>query len=142
MLPLILSGGTAKDRDGLGGAKTVRGMMRNRVVGEDYFYGNLELRWKFLQTIILKQNVYMALSTFADFGMTTRKYNLIDPESNVPGPEYRDLFLNTKETPHVCVGAGFHIALNENFIVAVDNGYVINKNDGDSGLYIGLKWLF
>jgi hypothetical protein len=39
-------------RDGLGGAKTLRGILRNRVTGDDIFYGNAELRWKFFRTII------------------------------------------------------------------------------------------
>ncbi|MBN1950474.1 MAG: hypothetical protein JW801_04680 [Bacteroidales bacterium] len=145
MMPLILNGGTAKDRDGLGGSKTVRGMLRNRVVGEDYFYGNLEMRWKFLQTVLFNQNIYLALNTFLDFGMITRKYDIENLETLVPGPEYRALFSDaaTKpERPHFCFGAGFHIAINENFIIAINNGYAIDENDGDSGLYIGLKWLF
>jgi len=142
MLPLLLNGGTAKDRDGLGGSKTVRGMMRNRVVGEDYLYGNLELRWKFLQTILFKQNVYLAVNTFVDFGMVTGKYDVEDKLISVPA-EYQYLFpLDENEVPHICYGAGFHIAINENFIIAINNGFVTDKRDGTSGLYIGLKWLF
>jgi len=43
---------------------------------------------------------------------------------------------------HFGVGGGFRIALNENFIIAVDRGYVIDNRDGKKGLYIGLNWLF
>ena len=139
MLPLVLNGGLAKDRDGLGGAKTVRGMLRNRVVGEDYFYGNFEFRWKFLKTVVFNQNLYLALNTFLDFGMVTGKYKI--DLSQVPD-EYLYMFPGDKEKPHITYGAGFHIALNENFVIAINNGYVINRKDGDSGLYIGLKWLF
>jgi hypothetical protein len=35
-----------------------------------------------------------------------------------------------------------HFAINENFIVAVDYGLAAKKEDGDSGLYIGLNFLF
>ncbi len=139
MLPLVLNGGLAKDRDGLGGAKTVRGMLRDRVVGEDYFYGNFEFRWKFLKTVLWKQNLYLALNTFLDFGMVTGNYEI--DLSQVPD-DYLYLFPGDKEKPHISYGAGFHIALNENFIIAINNGYVIDEKDGDSGLYIGLKWLF
>ena len=117
MMPLVLNGGLAKDRDGLGGAKTVRGMMRNRVVGEDYFYGNFEFRWKFYKGVVLKQNVYLALNTFLDFGMVTGKYDLDLENSDVPA-EYISMFpLDEKEKPHICYGAGFHIAINDNFII-------------------------
>jgi hypothetical protein len=43
---------------------------------------------------------------------------------------------------HVSYGAGLHIALNQNFIVAVDYGMAANKNDGKKGIYIGLDFLF
>lgn len=139
MLPLILNGGAAYDRDGLGGVKTVRGVLRDRVVGEDYLYGNFEFRWKFLRTVLFKQNLYLAINTFLDFGMVTGKYDL--DLSTVPS-EYLYFFPHEKEKPHFGAGAGFHIALNENFVIAINNGYALDKDDGDSGLYIGLKWLF
>jgi len=34
------------------------------------------------------------------------------------------------------------IALNENFIVAVDMGFAGDEADGSSGLYIGLGYLY
>jgi hypothetical protein len=140
MLPLILNGGQAKDRDGLGGAKTVRGMLRNRVVGENYLYGNFEFRWKFLKTIVFKQNLYLALNTFVDFGRVTGKYPV--DISDVP-EEHLNLFpVDKEEKFQITYGAGFHIALNENFVIAINNGYTLDPRDGRSGLYIGLKWLF
>jgi outer membrane protein assembly factor BamA len=139
MLPFIMNGGNSLDRDGLGGAKTVRGMLRNRVVGEDYLYGNLEFRWIFLKTVLFNQNIYLALNTFSDFGMVTGKYpiNL----SNVPD-ESRFMFPDDKEKLHISYGAGLHIALNQNFVVAFNFGFAADKRDGDNGLYIGLNWLF
>ena len=114
-------------------------MLRNRVVGEDYLYGNFEIRWKFLQTILFNQNVYLAVNTFLDFGMVTGKYDF--NRADIPaGYEY--LFPDTKEKLHLTYGAGFHIAINENFIIAINNGFATDKQDGTSGLYIGLKWLF
>ena len=32
--------------------------------------------------------------------------------------------------------------MNENFVVAVDQGYAMDPRDGDQGLYIGMNWLF
>jgi hypothetical protein len=139
MLPFIHNGGNSVDRDGLGGAKTVRGILRNRIVGEDYLYGTLEFRWKFIRTVFLKQNVYTALNVFSDFGMVTGKYKF--DKSKVPA-ESKNMFPDKTEKLHISYGAGLHAALNQNFVVAINYGIAADKNDGSKGLYIGLNWLF
>ena len=116
--------------NGLGGSKTLRGVMRNRVVGEGAVLGNFELRWKFAQFNWLGQDWYLALSPFVDAGKITKKY------ANQPN------MTGDKDGIHVGYGAGIHIALNENFIIAVDYGIAADKRDGDSGMYIGLDFLF
>jgi outer membrane protein assembly factor BamA len=140
MLPFVYNTAPALTREGLGGAKTIRGVMRNRIVGEDFLYGNLELRWKFLRTHIGKQNVYFALSGFLDGGMVTGKYNLnLD---GVPDGDVQKYFASGDEKLHLGAGGGLHIAMNQNFIVAVDYGRALDPNDGESGLYIGLNFLY
>jgi hypothetical protein len=129
MLPFYFNSPPSWTRDGMGGSKTMRGILRNRVVGEDYFLANLELRWKFLHFILLNQNFYLCLSGFLDGGMVTRNYPV--NTSGVP-PQYMNFF----------AGAGLHIAWNRNFIVAADYGRALDKRDGLSGLYIGLDFLF
>jgi hypothetical protein len=37
---------------------------------------------------------------------------------------------------------GFRIAINSNFIIAVDYGLAAKKEDGTKGMYIGLNYLF
>jgi len=142
MLPFVFNTAPQKTQNGLGGAKTIRGILRNRVVGEDFIYGNLELRWKVWRTVILNQNFYIALAGFLDGGMVTGKYELQDPD-----PAYADdaqawLDLGDEESLHLSYGAGIHFALNENFIVTVDYGLAPDPRDGKSGLYIGLDFLF
>lgn len=139
MLPFLFNSGRFVDRDGLGGAKTMRGILRNRVVGEDVVLGNIELRWKFLSTIVAKQNIYLALSAFTDMGMVVRDYDV-----NVPAniPQGINIVSIENDGLHQSVGAGFRIALNENFIVAVDYGAALDKDDGSTGLYINMDWLF
>lgn len=137
MLPFIFSAGRYDDRNGLGGSKTIRGILRNRVVGEDMAYGNFELRWKFYQGVVFKQNIYLALSAFTDMGMVTRDYPV-----NTENVSEQQLFPDVNEKIHQSIGGGFRIALNENFIIAVDYGKALDSRDGDSGLYINLNWLF
>jgi outer membrane protein assembly factor BamA len=139
MLPFVLNGGNSLDRDGLGGAKTIRGVLRNRIVGEDNVFGNLEFRWKFYQGVVFNQNIYLALNGFTDFGMITTEYKT--DLSGVPA-EKRFMFPGEAEKPHFSYGAGLHVALNQNFVVAINYGLAADPRDGNSGLYIGLNWLF
>lgn len=138
-LPYIFGGGNTSTVDGLGGTDNLRGIRRNRVVGEDYFYGNTELRWIFTRRQYKGRNYYFALSAFYDFGMVTGKYEL-DKTKITSDIQY--LFTEESEGLHQSLGVGLHFALNENFIVACDYGRALNIQDGTSGLYIGLNWLY
>lgn len=145
MLPYLYNTAPKLTTDGVGGAKTVRGVKRNRMVGDGFAYGNVELRAKVLRGTVLNQNVYIALSAFADAGMVTQKYDF--DTSGIPADLPADrpdvLFdFDAKEVPHVGFGGGLHIALNQNFIITVDYGLSAKKDDGDSGLYINLNFLF
>ncbi|MCK4923096.1 MAG: BamA/TamA family outer membrane protein [Bacteroidales bacterium] len=139
MLPFVFNTAPKETRDGLGGAKTMRGILRNRVVGEDFVYANLELRWKMIRTVVLNQNLYIALAGFLDGGMVTGKYEL---HETVTPDAQTWLNLGADESLHISYGAGLHFALNENFIVTVDYGLANDPRDGNSGMYIGLNFLF
>ncbi len=133
--------------EGLGGSKTLRGVLRNRVVGDGIVYGNFEFRWKVFKAHWFNQNFYFALSTFFDTGRVIKNYEVEDvvnnlPESELPSVEKSNYFDFGAETFHNSVGAGLHIAMNQNFILAVDWGKALNKQDGNSGLYVGLNFLF
>ncbi len=143
MQPYMLSSYSSITKtDGLGGAKTLRGIMRDRVVGDGIAYGNLEVRWKFLKTHVGKQNLYMALNGFSDFGMVVQEINLNRANiSQADQDTYFD-FSYEKDKLHPSVGAGLRIALNENFILAVDYGFALNQKDGAKGLYINIGNLF
>ncbi|MBN2487274.1 MAG: BamA/TamA family outer membrane protein [Bacteroidales bacterium] len=140
MLPFVFNSGRFTDRDGLGGSKTMRGILRNRVVGEDMAYGNFELRWKFLNTVVAKQNIYLALSAFTDMGLVTRDYEIANRGISPHSPT---VVTNQGDGLHQSIGGGFRFALNENFIIAVDYGVPLDKRDGEkNGLYINMDWLF
>ncbi len=126
---------------GLGGAKTLRGIRRNRIVGDGYVLGNLELRWKFYRLKFINQNFYMALNTFVDFGQVTKKIETSN--INIPTSEIASDYFNTgAEKLHKSYGAGLRLVMNYNFIMAIDYGIATNSQDGDSGIYIGLNYLF
>ena len=132
---------TGASSTGLGGAKSLRGVRRNRVVGDGYILGNIELRYKFARFRMINQNFYMAVNTFTDFGQVTKKIdtsNLNLPSSVIAS----DYFNNGAEKLHTSYGAGLRLVMNYNFVLAMDYGIATNKQDGDSGIYIGLNYLF
>lgn len=125
--------------EGLGGAKTMRGILRNRIVGDGFFFGNVEARWKFARFQFINNNFYLGLNGFTDFGQVTKKI-AVEPHSGfTPGT---DFFEKNAEKMHISYGAGLRIVMNQNFVIAVDYGMAADKRDGDSGLYIGLNYLF
>ena len=130
--------------EGLGGDKTLRGILRNRVVGDGVVYGNLEFRWKVFQTQWFNQNFYFALSTFFDSGRVIKNFEVEDIVNKiVPFPDDKEhYFAFGTESFHNSVGGGLHIAMNQNFILAIDYGKALNEQDGNSGIYIGLNFLF
>lgn len=146
MLPMFYNTAPGYTRDGLGGARTLRGILRNRVTGDGFALANAEVRWKFLNTRIGKQNFYAALSGFTDVGMVTNPYHIPDIESldltAAQKAEAGQYISAGKESPHLSLGFGLHLALNENFVLAIDYGFATDKRDGSNGLYIVLGWLF
>ncbi|MBN1415772.1 MAG: BamA/TamA family outer membrane protein [Bacteroidales bacterium] len=141
MLPFVYNTAPDYTRDGFGGSKTIRGVLRNRVVGDGVAFGNAEFRWKFLRGVVLKQNVYLALSTFLDAGMVVDKYEFTLDEAH--RAEAEEFLPDTREGLHMGYGAGLHIAINENFIIAADFANAVKKEDSNKlGIYIGLNFLF
>ncbi len=139
MLPLVYNPAPQLTLSGLGGSRTIRGILRNRVVGEDFVYGNIELRWKVARTVLFNQNLYLALSGFADAGMITGKYKLpatADPE----GLEW--LAKGEDEEMHTSYGWGIHGALNENFIVSLNYAWANDPRDGIKGTYLQMSFNF
>ncbi|MFO7879678.1 MAG: Omp85 family outer membrane protein [Bacteroidota bacterium] len=126
--------------DGLGGAKSVRGLLRNRLVSESVAFANLELRYKFWRFNFIGQNWYMALSPFMDIG---RSIQLADVDkSGIPAHIDRNNYFSDDEDFHFTWGGGLHIAMNENFVIAADIGVPFREADGSMGIYIGMNWLF
>ncbi len=131
---------TSATSQGLGGAKTLRGINRNRVVGEGSLLVNAELRWKIWRTKLFRQDFYLGTNYFVDMGIITQPYDM--DKSQVPEGEYDLYFNDVDDKPHISYGLGLKGALNENFVLSADYGIAVNKQDGTSGLYITLNYLF
>lgn len=141
---LFLSGVT---NEGLGGSKNLRGVLRNRIVGDGIVYGNFELRWKFWKFYFLKQNFYLSLNAFVDGGRVVQPVKF-DRDAAIeaallsePSATANDYFAS-EERLHASAGCGLRIVMNQNFVIAADYGSAFSKQDGSSGIYIGLNFLF
>jgi outer membrane protein assembly factor BamA len=141
---MVTSYSLTANRGGLGGASTFRGMNRNRVVGDGFGWGNLCLRYKFWYFNFLGNPSYLALNAFMDMGQVFQA-RAIDPaikaqmEKDHPGRYFTD---KTFDSMHYSLGGGIHFAMNENFVVRVNYGRVLDSQDGTSSIYITTNWIF
>ena len=114
-----------KQQEGLGGAKTLRGVPKNRYVGKGTFLWNAELRWRAADWVMLGKPFHVVLNGFLDSGR-------VWSHESVPVAELlSDL--------HHGYGGGVRVGMGENFVVAVDGG---TSADAGLGIYIGLGYLY
>ena len=141
------------DRDGMGGYRTIRGLMRNRVQGLDVASYNVELRWRFVNFALFNQNIAFGLSAFSDGTMVTREFDMTFKGDEQYRAEY-DAYMAQgldSDRPHITVGGGLRFIMNQNFIVAFEYGLPISKfssnpvikgQDGNGAFYINTGYLF
>lgn len=127
---------------GFGGSNSLRGIVRNRIVGDAVGMANIELRWKVVNFQLFNQNFYFGLNGFFDTGIIL---DPIDWDENmlksVNSLTYIDVY--AKDGLHSSLGGGIKVAMNENFILSTEMGHALNKQDGDKpGMYINLNYLF
>jgi outer membrane protein assembly factor BamA len=145
MITSVLKGASS---EGLGGANSLRGIRRNRVVGDGYFLGNVEARWKFARFQFINNNFYLGLNAFADFGKVTNKIDVNRDvvfaalENTSDSDSMNDYFDSGAEAMHYSYGLGLKVVMNQNFIIRCDYGMAVDDRDGESGVYIGLNYLF
>jgi len=136
---LITSYLIAATNQGLGGKSSVRGILRNRIIGDDVVFGNFEFRYKFLRFEWMKQNFYLGTNVFFDSGIILKPIEI--SSTVVAGnPTYFNAYESGKF--HSAAGIGLKIGWNENFVISADFGKAFNKADGNTGMYIGLNYLF
>ena len=144
--------------EGLGGANSLRGIMRNRILANGFAYANVELRCKVAKFDIGRQHFYIGLAPFFDLGIITQPYKLDEtaikqayakdvleailptPSEDRPVPplplsdyfaldENGNLDDSRVYMPHMAAGVGLKVAMNENFVLSVDWAMALNKQD-------------
>lgn len=113
-----------KQQEGLGGARTVRGVLKNRFVGRGMLVWNAELRWRVGDFRLLGRASHVVLSAFVDQGRVWDEEIRID-----------ELLTDL----HRGIGGGVRLGFGENFIVALDIG--TSKETG-MPIYIGIGYLY
>jgi hypothetical protein len=113
-----------KQQEGLGGAKSVRGLPKNRYVGKGLFLWNAELRWRAADVTLRGKPSRLVLSGFVDSGRVW-----------AGRPRATELLSGL----HQGYGAGARLATGENFVIAVD---VAHSAESTAPFYIGLGYLF
>jgi len=144
---VITSRLTGATSEGLGGSKTLRGILLDRVVGDAFFMGNTELRWKPVYFKLFKQDCYLGLNLFYDFGLVTKDIKLPNNLQSTfntvyPTENYSDYFKPGPDKLHQSAGVSVMLVMNQNFVVAIDTGKAFNEQDGNIGFSIGLNYLF
>ena len=136
---LITSYLIAASNQGMGGKSSVRGVLRNRVVGDAVGFGNFEFRYKFLRFEWLKQNFYLGTNIFFDSGIVLKPI-YVNPAIVAANPTYFNDYAAGKF--HSSAGIGLKVGWNENFVISADFGKAFDIQDGNTGFYIGLNYLF
>lgn len=145
VLPLLTNMGTSSDYDCVGGFRSVRGLLRNRVQGLDVAFGNVELRWQFARFQLWNQNIALGLNAFVDCATVTRSYPTAFKGKEEYRAEYDRYFADaaSNDSLHTGYGGGLRFIMNRNFIVACEYALPANKQDADGGsLYINIGYLF
>lgn len=150
-LPFYTTMGPNADYDGVGGYRTVRGLMLNRVQGLHTGFYNAEFRWRFIDFKLWKQNIAFAVSAFCDGAHVFKDYDMTLSDERreqlgAAAPEkvemYNKFVLDRKDGFHGSAGAGLRFIMNQNFIVAFEYARCFNKQDGNGAFYINTGFLF
>lgn len=112
------------DLDGLGGASTLRGALKNRFAGKIKLSSTLEVRYRFSDFTIFGQDIVLTLMGGLDAGRVWADYER-------DGPWFQ-----------IATGAvaGLYAAWNDNFVVRAD--YAQSFDQSTSGVYITFNHYF
>lgn len=138
MLPFYFD--TQINQDGLGGAYTLRGVTRNRIVSDGFAMGNFESRIQLKELRLLKLDFEISSTLFLDLAYITQRRKVV--LSNVPNKLKAEFFSTSPQQLYSSFGPGINITFNHNNITTVNYGFSSNKQLGSGGLYIGSRFLF
>ncbi len=130
--------------EGLGGANSVRGIMRNRILAPGVAFANIELRTRLISFKVGKNMFYLGLNPFLDAGMVVQPYEAQHTSTPVPAPSDPYSADRGLYQPHFGGGCGLKVAMNDNFVLSIDWATAFEKQDNSkfSNLYIKMGYMF
>lgn len=142
MLPFYTIVGPNYDYDGIGGFRTARGIMLNRVQGLHTGFWNAEVRWRFVDFVLWRQDISFAVNAFCDGAGVFAGEDLSNRTGKEPQLYRKFVDTSSPDGVHAAAGAGLRFIMNRNFIVAVEYARSFNMQDGGGALYINTGFLF
>ena len=142
LMPFYSNMGYTRDYDAIGGYRTTRGLMLDRVQGIHTGFYNIELRYKFIDFQLWNQNIAFALSAFTDGAHVFKGYDLTNKTNAKPELYKKYIDTSRKDGLHATAGAGLRFIMNQNFIVAFEYAQCFNRQDGKGAFYINTGFLF
>lgn len=113
-----------RPEEGLGGAKSLRGILRNRFTGKGLFIWNAEIRVRLADFSFLSRQGRLTANGFLDSGRVWKN-----------GIRLGEAFSGL----HRGVGGGLRVGLGPNFVVGFDTGW---SEEAGIQTYIGLGFLY
>ena len=124
--------------EGLGGTFSLRGIYRNRVVGDGMAWVNAEFRYRFLNFRLLNQNWYFVVNPLFDAGMVVTPFR----QERLQQSGLRELYSSERESLHASAGIGAKAVMNQNFVLSIEWGQAFDRRDGTNGLNLYMNFLF
>lgn len=131
---------TQLNRDGIGGAYTLRGIFGNRIASNGFLLGNFEIRQKILALTFLKLDWEVSGTLFTDMAYITQPYEY--SLTAVPEAQQSIHFSDEKQPLYMGVGPGINFIYNKTNLIIVNYGFSVKKQYGNGGLYVTSRFLF
>lgn len=142
VLPFFTPGGPVYDNAALGGYRTIRGLMYNRVSDSSVGFFNTELRWKFAGFTLLRQDIGLMLSGFCDGINSLRHFNVSNRTEAFPELYSKYIKSSSGDTIHLSAGAALKIILNRNFVLNIEYARALSAQDGAGVMYFNTGFYF
>lgn len=128
--------------EGLGGYNSVRGLVANRLLGNGYAWGNVEMRIRLFEFNLLKRHWAVGTNPFFDAGVITQGYRM-EEQAQWHNSSISEIKKEAGK-PYLSAGLGFKLSMNQNFILSLEVAKVIHTTPEQYplGFYFNLNYIF
>lgn len=142
VIPFYTPGGPVYDNVALGGFRSVRGLLYNRVEGSAIGFANAELRWKFAGFTLFKQDIGLMVSGFCDGISALKSFVLTNRTGAFPALYSKYIDTSRGDSIHLSAGAALKLILNRNFVLNIEYAHALSAQDGAGVLYFNTGFYF